>query len=131
MKLKWQQSEHKNPMTRARGLGSAHSGVDHWLMQKITAISNIILVLWAVWSVVGLVGASYGEFQDWLAQPLNAVLMILFIVSTFYHATLGLQVVVEDYVHCEVMKLSSLIGIKLGLAALAIAAIYSILKLTI
>lgn len=121
----------QSPLAKARGLGSAGHGSHHWMAQRVTAIANIPLVLWLVYSVVALVGADYETFTSWLAQPINAVLMILFIISTFYHAALGLQVVIEDYIHCEAMKMFKLIGIKLALFALGVAAIFSILKVAL
>lgn len=117
-----------SPLARARGLGSAHHGTGHWWHQRVTAVSNLLLMLWLVWSVVHLPSSSYQDVSLWLAQPVNAILMILAVLSTFYHARLGLQVVIEDYVHCEFSKTLSLIGIRLGFVALGVAAIFSILK---
>lgn len=121
----------KTPLARARGLGSAGHGSGHWMAQRVTAVANIPLVIWLVYSVISLMGADYGAFTYWLSQPLNAVLMILFVTSVFYHAALGLRVVIEDYVSCECMKMASLIGIKLGLFALAVAALFSVLKVAL
>jgi succinate dehydrogenase / fumarate reductase membrane anchor subunit len=121
----------KSPLAKARGLGSAGHGSAHWFVQRVTAISSIPLVLWLVFSVLHLKGADYMTFTSWLAQPVNAVLMILLIISVFYHAALGLQVVVEDYIHCECMKLAKIIGIKLALFAMAVASIFSILKVAL
>lgn len=116
------------PLKNARGLGSAHHGVGHWINQRVTAIANIPLMLWLVWNVVHLAGADYAAFTGWLAQPVNAILMILVIVSTFYHAALGTQVIVEDYVHCEAKKLATLIGLKLFFVAAGTACVFSVLK---
>lgn len=119
-----------SPLAKARGAGSAHHGSGHWMHQRITAVGNIPLMLWLVWSVVHLPSASYQDVSLWLAQPVNAILMILAVLSMFYHAVLGLQVVIEDYVHCEFSKMLSLIGIRLGFAALGVAAIFSVLKVS-
>lgn len=119
-----------SPLAKARGTGSAHHGSGHWMHQRITAVANIPLMLWLVWSVVHLPGAAYQDVSLWLAQPTNAILMILAVLSTFYHAVLGLQVVVEDYVHCEFSKIASLIAIRLAFAALGVAAIFSVLKVS-
>lgn len=118
-----------SPLAKARGLGSAHDGVHHWMSQRITAIANIPLVIWFVVSIVMLRGASYEVFTSWLAQPVNAILMILFIVSTFYHAFLGSQTIVEDYIHCKTLKLTKLIAMKLFFFAAGVACIFSILKI--
>ncbi|MGE4313864.1 MAG: succinate dehydrogenase, hydrophobic membrane anchor protein [Pseudobdellovibrionaceae bacterium] len=133
MTMKWEQSEFKGTLARARGLGSAHDGTGHWIAQRITAILNIPLVLWAVWSIVGLVqqGLDYVTFTGWLAEPVNAILMILFILSSFYHAVLGNQVVIEDYIHCEGFKIFKLVGNLLVYFALGIASIFAILKIAL
>lgn len=129
MKLKWDNNGIKSPLGRARGLGSAGHATGHWMQQRITAVANIPLIIWFVFSVISLKGASYAEFTSWLASPVNAVLAILFIISTFYHAMLGSQVVTEDYIHCEGFKFFKLIGQKLFFFALGVAAIFSILKI--
>ncbi|MBX2833901.1 MAG: succinate dehydrogenase, hydrophobic membrane anchor protein [Micavibrio sp.] len=131
MKLKWENEGMKTPLARARGLGAAGHGSDHWMKQRITAIANIPLVLWFVWNVVQYHNADYATFTAWLAQPVNAVLMILLVISIFYHAVLGLQVVIEDYIHCEAFKIFKLIGLKLFFGAIAIACIFSILKIAL
>ncbi len=131
MPMKWEQSALKNPLARARGLGSAHTGVDHWLSQRITSIANIPLTLWLVISIVSLVGADYATFTNWLAVPFNAVMMILTLASFFYHAALGTQVVAEDYIHSEGLKIITLIALKLSFTALFIAGLFSVLKIAL
>jgi succinate dehydrogenase / fumarate reductase membrane anchor subunit len=121
----------KSPLGRARHLGAAHGGTQHWLRQRVTAIANIPLVIWAVWSITGLVGADYDIACQWLAHPVNAVLMILFICATFYHAVLGAQVITEDYVHHEGLKLAKLIAQKLIYFALAVAGIFAVLSVSL
>lgn len=133
MANKWEATPFKNPLSRARGVGSAHSGTHHWIHQKITALANIPLTLWAVWSAMTLAatGASYDVVRAFFAQPANAILMLIFLLSVFYHAALGLQVVIEDYVHCEKSKMLYLIVMKLVVFALAVASVFSVLKLAI
>jgi len=121
----------QTPLAKARGDGSAHEGTHHWLNQRITAIANLPLMVWLVISVVQMPGWDYAEFTNWLAQPLNAILMILAIISTYYHAALGCQVIVEDYFHVKWMKIGKLIGIKLFFIATAVACIFSILKVAL
>lgn len=84
---------------RVRGLGSAHEGVHHWLLQRFTAIGNLILVLWLVGSILLLPDLSYPTVTGYLSHPLAATAMALLVVSPFWHARLGLQVMIEDYVH--------------------------------
>ncbi len=84
---------------KVRGLGSAHHGAHHWLLQRFTAVGNLVLMLWLVASFIMLPDMGYATLTKWLAQPVSATAMILLVISTFWHARLGLQVVIEDYVH--------------------------------
>ena len=93
---------------RVRGLGSARHGAHHWLVQRFTAIGNIILMTWLVVSLALLPSYDYATLHGWLARPMAATAMILLIVSTFWHARLGVQVFMEDYVHDEGWKFASL-----------------------
>ena len=93
---------------RVRGLGSAKHGAHHWLVQRFTAIGNIILMVWLLVSLALLPGYDYATLHNWLAQPVAATAMILLIVSTFWHARLGVQVFMEDYVYDEGLKFASL-----------------------
>lgn len=129
--VKWNKGGLKNPMARARGLGSAQSGVDHWLMQRITAVGNLVLGLWLIMALVCNADMTYTDAVLWLSKPMNAVLMILFVISTFYHAVLGSQVVIEDYVHHEGFKLFKLLGQRLIFFAMAVACIFSVLQVAL
>ena len=87
------------PLKVARGLGSAKDGTHHFVLQRITAIALIFLSIYAVALVVSLIGDDYLAVRNTVARPLNAVLLIAFLVSTFWHSKLGMQVIIEDYVH--------------------------------
>jgi succinate dehydrogenase / fumarate reductase membrane anchor subunit len=121
----------RSPLGRAIGLGSAKDGVDHWWAQRVTAVALIPLALWFVTALLGLVGSDIGAFHDWAGRPLPAILLILLLVATFYHAALGLQVVIEDYIHGEIRKLVLLMLLRLSCFALAVAGIVSVLRLAI
>ena len=131
MSNKWAASPFKNPLARARGLGSLKSGFDHWWLQRVTAVSNLFLMLWAIFSVLTLIGVDLEGLRVWLSYPLHAILLSLFIISSFTHAALGLQVVIEDYVHCEMTKIVSLISLRLVCTGLAVAGLFSILKIAL
>ena len=116
---------------RVRGLGSAKEGVHHWWMQRLTAIALVPLVLWFVASLAGLAGAGHTETVEWLGSPLVAIAMILMVVATLYHAALGVQVVIEDYLHHEGLKFFWLIAVKFIILVFGIAAVFSLLKLAL
>ena len=121
-------SDMRTPISRVRGLGSAKEGTQHWWLQRLTAIALVPLVIWFVVSMICLANANYDTVTAWLATPLTAVLMLLFVIATFYHLQLGLQVVIEDYIHGEAAKMTCLIVLKLGSFALGLAAAFAILK---
>lgn len=119
----------RSPLSQARGLGSAKSGTHHWWMQRVTAIALVPLIIWFLVSTLGLLGADYDVVKAWVAQPLTSVLLILFVSAFFYHMKLGVQVVIEDYVHGEGRKLAALLAVNFAAIALCVACIFSILKI--
>jgi succinate dehydrogenase / fumarate reductase membrane anchor subunit len=121
----------RTPLGRARGLGSAKEGLNHWWAQRFTAVILVPLLLWFAISVVGLVGAGYDTAAAWVARPLNAVLLLVMLGALFHHAQLGLQVVIEDYVHAEGPKLVTLVLVKVVILLLAVAAALAVLKLAV
>lgn len=129
--IKWEKGGLKSPNTRANGLGSAKSGLDHWMSQRITAVGNLILGLWFIYSMLSNIGMTYTQGVLWLSEPLNAVGMILLVICSFYHAVLGAQVVIEDYIHHEGFKVFKLLGQRLVFFAMAVACIFSILQVAL
>ena len=121
----------RTPLGKARGLGSAKDGTHHFWVQRLTAIALIPLTIWFVAALVSLVGAGHGAVTDWLGRPVPAILMLLLIVSGLYHLKLGLQVIVEDYVHKEGLKLASQIAITLGCAVVGFASAFAVLKISL
>jgi succinate dehydrogenase / fumarate reductase membrane anchor subunit len=93
-----------NPLAKARGLGSAKGGVHHWYAQRASAILLIFLVGWLIFAMLRLAGAEHAEAVAFISNPTNAAFLAVLLVSLFYHAMLGLQVVIEDYVHNHVLE---------------------------
>ncbi len=112
---------------RVRGLGASHEGAHHWLMQRFTAIGNLVSVLFLGISLVLMSDYSYASIAGWLSSPLPAFMMALLVISTFWHARLGLQVLVEDYIHeagskfaaILVLNIASFAGAAFGLFCIA------------
>jgi succinate dehydrogenase / fumarate reductase, membrane anchor subunit len=116
---------------RARGLGSAHDGFHHWWMQRLTSISLLPLTLWFVWSVAHLAGAPYAAVRAWAAGPVHATLLLTLLAVTFHHMHLGVQVVAEDYIHTDVIRMVVVLGVKAASLLLALAGAIAVLKLAI
>jgi succinate dehydrogenase / fumarate reductase, membrane anchor subunit len=124
-------SRMRSPLGRAIGLGSAKEGVEHWWTQRITAIALVPLSLWFVASVIGLVGADIETVQNWIGLPLPAILLVLLLIASFYHLSLGLQVVIEDYVHTELVKLGLVVTVRLLSFGFAVAGIFAVLSIAL
>ena len=122
---------YRTPLSRARGLGSAHHGVGHWISERITAIALIPLTLWAVFGVLRLAAGDYGAAVAWISDPVNTTLLILTLVVSFWHMHAGMRVVVEDYIHITLNK-SVLLLLNLFVCGLVGAlAVFSILKVAL
>jgi succinate dehydrogenase / fumarate reductase membrane anchor subunit len=121
----------QTPIARVRGLGAARGGTRRWMAERLTSVASLILVLWFVFSAMALAGADYAQTRAWLASPLAATLMILLISTVFYHAQLGMQVVIEDYVHHGGIKVAALIALTLIMLALAAACLVAVLHVSI
>ena len=119
----------KTPLAKVRGLGSAKDGTHHWWVQRVTAIANIPLVIFMVISFVGNVGKSHAEWVAWLKQPFASVLVVLFVANFVYHMRLGLQVIVEDYVHDKGTKIASMLVITFACVLIAALSIFSVLRI--
>jgi succinate dehydrogenase / fumarate reductase membrane anchor subunit len=108
---------------RVRGLGSAHSGAHHWLIIRYTAIGSLLLTAWFVASILMLPNLDYPTVREWLAQPVSATLLGLFVLINIWHGRLGIQVVIEDYVHEHANKFASIVVLNLvTFAAIAFGA---------
>lgn len=118
-----------SPFDRPQGLGSARAGAGHWWMQRITAVALIPLTLWITASLFARAHNDYDAFILWLRTPFTTVAMVLLLIALFYHMALSLQVVVEDYVHTERMKIPAVVAIQLGCFALAVTGIVATLRI--
>jgi succinate dehydrogenase / fumarate reductase membrane anchor subunit len=120
-------AQFRTPLKIATGLGSAKSGVHHFMALRITSVALIALGLWIVWIALEALHMDYAAARALIAKPWNAVLMIVFLITSFWHAQLGIQVVIEDYVHAKGVELASQIAVKficfLGAAASVLAVI--------
>ncbi len=119
----------ETPLGRVRGLGSARSGAHHWWLERLTSVAAFVLFVWLIASILRLPSLDYGTVTAWLRDPIAAVPMLLLIVTTFWHLKLGLQVLIEDYVHEEGMKLFSIVLLNFFVIAGAALAFFSVLKI--
>ena len=116
---------------KVRGLGSSHHGAHHWLTARTTAIGNLVLMSWLLVSFLILPDFTYGTVSGWIAQPIAAVPMILLIISVFWHARLGLQVLIEDYVHDAGTKFAVLSALNLLTFGAGGFAVFSVASLAL
>ena len=119
----------RSPLGRALGLGSAKEGVEHWWLQRMTAVALVPLALWFVAALIAHLGADYTAAVAWLRQPLTAIAMILLVLATFVHMALGVQVVIEDYVHGDGSKLALIVAVRFIAVLFGLAAIVAVLRI--
>jgi succinate dehydrogenase / fumarate reductase membrane anchor subunit len=123
-------SNMRTPLGRVRGHGSAKSGTDDFIRQRLTAIANVPLTIGAILIVLSLLGSNHAAVKTTLGLPLVAIVMLLFVISVFYHMRIGMQTIIEDYVHDERAKYALLILNTFYTFAAGFAAVYAILKLS-
>jgi succinate dehydrogenase / fumarate reductase, membrane anchor subunit len=119
----------RSDIGRVRGLGSAKSGTHHWWAQRVSAIGLVLLGLWLLASLASGVAGSYEAVIGWVRQPLVSVLLLLTVATVFYHLRLGLQVVIEDYVHAPANKLAASIALNFLSIAGGVAGLFAVLKI--
>lgn len=118
----------RSPLGRALGLGSARDGVEDWWRERVSAVALVPLTGWFAASIVTHAGDGYSAVIAWLRSPITTTLMTLLLIALFHHIALGLQVVIEDYVHSRI-KIPVLVGVRLGCFALGIAGLVAILRI--
>lgn len=119
----------RTPLSRANHLGSAHEGTHHWWWQRMTGLALVPLLLWLVGSLVAMTGANYVTMRAWVAQPGVTLGLVALLIALFYHAQLGLQVILEDYVHAEGLKLAALIAVRAACFLLGLLGVISVLRI--
>ncbi len=117
------------PLGRVLGKGSAHEGAGHWWVQRVTAVAIVPLALWLLYSLATLPLADHAAVAAWVAQPCQAIALCLLVAVLCWHASLGLQVVIEDYVHGHAIKILALLLARFACVVLAASGVFAVLKL--
>lgn len=123
-------SDLRTPLGRVKGLGSAKDGTHHYWVQRVSAIALIPLTFWFCLSLAGLTGSSYADIAGWIDSPFNATLLISFLIAGFYHGSLGLQVIIEDYVNHKGVRTLAIIGANLLSFLFGAMAVISVIKIS-
>lgn len=122
---------YRSPLKDVRGLGSAKDGTHHFIVQRLTAIALIVLTCWFLYLVIGLIEVDYLTAADAVAKPWNAILLVAFLVAMFWHAQLGLQVVIEDYVHSHGLALTAQIAVRFICILGALASVFAVVRIAL
>ena len=124
-------SDLQTPLKRVRGLGSAKHGTHHFIVQRITALALIPLGIWIVFVALALMHADYARARAMLHHPFAAVWLAAFVVAAFWHAQLGLQVVIEDYVHTRWLELAAQLAVKFFCFVGALTCVFAIVRIAL
>ncbi len=119
----------RSPLGRARGHGSGNSGTEHWYIERLTALALVPLTIWFAISLIAGLGADHGSFRAWMAFPGNMTLMILLILAFYWHASLALSTVIDDYVHHKAAHMAGVIAVKFGSIFLGVFTTVCVLKI--
>lgn len=121
--------KYRTPLSIARGLGSSKDGLGHWWMQRLTAIALVPLVVWFVVSIIALAGQDRADVLTWMQSPFHGVVLSLFLITSLYHANLGLQAIFEDYIQARWLQLISRIAAGFAAVFLGFAGVFALLRL--
>ncbi len=121
----------RSPLSRVLGSGSAKEGTDHWWLQRVTAVALLILGSWFLISIAGLDSYSRSDLYSWVGDPMNAVMLLLASITLSWHSILGVQVIIEDYVHGPALKIMALLLNKFVHVFLCAAAVLAVLKVSL
>jgi succinate dehydrogenase / fumarate reductase membrane anchor subunit len=124
-------ARYRTPLSTVEGLGSAKAGTAHFWQQRITAVALVPLSIWFVASALAYVGAEEGAVAAFFAQPLNAILMFLFLAAALVHMRIGLQVIIEDYIHQEGLKIALLMLNRFAIVVIGVVAGYALIKIAL
>jgi succinate dehydrogenase / fumarate reductase membrane anchor subunit len=119
----------QTPLNRVEGLGSAKTGTAEFWRQRVTAVALVPLSIWFVWSALSLVGAEQSAVMAFLAQPLNAILMLLFLMAALYHMSIGVQIIIEDYIHQPGLKIACIILNRFFALGIGVTTAFALLKI--
>ncbi len=124
-------SDLQTPLKRVSGLGSARSGTHHFIIQRVTAVALVPLVLWAIWLALALLHADYSQARALVHEPANALLLIAFVIASFWHAQLGVQVVIEDYVHTRWLEVVAQLAVRFVCVIGALASVLAVVRIAL
>jgi len=119
----------RTPLSQVKGLGSAKEGTGHFWVQRLTAIGLVPLVLWLSFSIAALPGMDYVSIREWISSPFTSIMLILFLIAGFYHAKLGLQTVIEDYIGNHSTRTVMIIVVSFLATILAVTGVFSVLRI--
>lgn len=121
----------RTPLKRARGLGSAKDGTHHFIVQRITAVVLVFLSVYVIGLLISLIGGDYLAVHAAVAKPVNAVLLVAFLIATFWHAQLGMRVIIEDYVHTPWLAVGSQLAIIFVCVLAALASVLAVIRIAL
>ncbi len=118
----------RSKLANVRGLGSSKSGASTWWAERLTALALFPLTLWIIYSILSGVGADYAAYKEWMSAPGTLTLIICYIVALFWHINMGLNMVIEDYIHDKPVEIACLVAVRFGSFFLGVFSVVSVLK---